>query len=156
MIGTLLTKIKQQILSLSGIESCFIYPLPRAELTAPLVTLEVAGFSSGDDPATEELALNINIEARVVVDSLIENANICCQSMACNVANLAHLNNFGCSVSPARVSGISQDFFKPEFDAYVCWLVEWTHQIHLGSNVWLETGVSPHRLFVNEEELSNG
>lgn len=153
MIQSLLNSIQSQILNLNDIESCLIYPSAREELRAPLVVLEVAGFSQGDDPATEELALNANIEARVVVDSSIENAEIVCQSIACNVANLAHLNNFGCEVSLGKISGISKDFFKPEFDAYVCWLVEWSHQLHLGKNVWFETGVSPHQLFIERENV---
>ena len=116
-----------------------------------MVCLEIANFSTGDDPATSELALTVNMEARVVVDSAINDAEIICQTLACNVANAIHLNSFGCAVSPANVTGISRDSFKPEFDAYVCWLVEWNHQFHLGQSVWLESGVTPHLLHINEE-----
>ena len=142
MIRNLLSNIQQRIAKITDIESCYVYPIPRSDVTAPMVCLEIANFSTGDDPATSELALTINMEARVVVDSVVDDAEIICQTLACNVANTIHSNSFGCAVSPANVTGISRDSFKPEFDAYVCWLVEWSHQIHLGQSVWLESGVT--------------
>ena len=151
MIQQLLSNIQEEILRLQGIESCFIYPAPRCDLAAPAICLEVAGFSSGNDPATGELALNINLEARIIIDSTIENAEISCQTLACNVANLVHLNTFNCAVSPGEVTGISRDSFKPEFDAFVCWMVEWSHQFHIGNSVWLESGATPHLLHINRD-----
>lgn len=151
MIRNLLSNIQQRISEIADIESCYVYPLPRSDVTAPMVCLEIANFSTGDDPATSELALTVNMEARVVVDSVIDDAEIICQTLACNVANAIHLNSFSCAVSPGNVTGISRDSFKPEFDAYVCWLVEWNHQFHLGQSVWLESGVTPHLLHINEE-----
>ena len=151
MIQQLLSNIKAEILELPAIESCFIYPTPRCDLAAPTVCLEVAGFSPSNDPATGELALNINLEARVIVDSTFENAETSCQTLACNIANLIHLNTFNCAVSSGEVTGISRDSFKPEFDAFVCWLVEWSHQFHIGNSVWLESGATPHLLHINRD-----
>jgi len=151
MIQQLMSKIQEEILRLQGIESCFVYPTPRCDLAAPTVCLEVADFSPGNDPATGELALNINLEARIIMDSTIENAEISCQTLACNIANLVHLNTFNCAVSPGEVTGISRDSFKPEFDAFVCWMIEWSHQFHLGQSVWLESGATPHLLHINRD-----
>ncbi len=155
MIKNLLSNIQQQIKEISDIESCFVYPVPRDDIEAPMVCLEISNFSTGEDPGTGELALTVNMEARVVVDSAIEEAEITCQTIACNVANLVNLNSFGCAVSPGKVTGISRDSFKPEFDAYICWLVEWAHEFHLGQSVWLETGATPHLLHINGD-LVNG
>jgi hypothetical protein len=145
-----LQNIRSEILNSPNIQSCLIHPNPRGEIIAPAVFLEIAGYNAGDDPATGELALIANVEARVVVDSTIENAEIICQSLACEIANIAHLNSFGCEISPAKVTGITRDFFKPEFDMYLCWLVEWQHEVHCGSSVWLETGVPPHSVKIGE------
>ena len=153
MISQLLTNIRNEILARSEIESCLIYPSARSEILAPAVFLEIANFSSADDPATEELALNISLEARVIIDSSIENSEVICQFLACNIANLIHLNCFGCEVTPAQISGISRDAFRPEFDMFTCWLIEWSHQIHIGNSVWLETGVTPHLLHINSEAV---
>ncbi len=154
MIRNLLSNIQQRISEIADIESCYVYPIPRSEMNAPMVCLEIANFSTGDDPATSELALTVNMEARVVVDSAVDDAEIICQTLACNVANAIHLNSFGCAVSPGEVTGISRDSFKPEFDAYICWLVEWSHQFHLGQSVWLESGATPHLLHINNEAVN--
>jgi hypothetical protein len=115
--------------------------------------LEIASYGVGNDPATGELSLIANIEARVVVDSTIDDAEIVCQSLACEIAGLTHLNSFGCEISPGKISGITRDFFKPEFDVYVCWLVEWNHEFHRGDSVFTENGVLLHILHIKGEEI---
>lgn len=151
MIEDLLTSIKNAILADENFRSCLIYPDARGDIVAPAVFLEVANYSTGNDPATGELSLIANIEARVVVDSILENAELVCQNLACQIANIAHLNSFGCKVSPAKISGISRDSFKPDFDTYICWLVEWSQEIHVGESVWEESGLPPHTLHINNE-----
>lgn len=153
MIQKLLESIKASVLANSRFQSCWIYPEPREKIVAPAVFIEAGSFSAGSDPATGELALIANIEARVVMDALAENSEVACQSLACELANIAHLNSFGCDVSPAIVTGISRDAFKPDFDGYLCWLVEWTHEFHCGENIWLENGIPPHEIFVNKEQF---
>ena len=148
MIENLLTSIKNTILADESFKSCLIYPNARGDIVAPAVFLEIANYSTGSDPATEELSLIANIEVRVVVDSISENAELVCQSLACQIANIAHLNSFGCNVTPAKISGISRDSFKPDFDPYICWLVEWSHEFHCGESVWKEDGVRPHILVI--------
>ena len=151
MIGTLLTNIKSEITQrCDGVRSCHVYPAPRCDIVAPAVFLEAASYNAGDDPATSELSLIVNVEARVVVDSVIENADLTCQSLACDIAKIAHLNSFGCTVSPAKVSGITRDSFKPEFDAYICWLIEWSHEFHVGESVWVDLKVPPHIITINQ------
>lgn len=150
MIENLLTSIKNTILADENFKSCLIYPAARCDIIAPAVFLEVPNYSTGSDPATGELSLIANVEARVVVDSTIENAELVCQALACEIANIAHLNSFDCAVSPATITDISRDAFKPEFDAYICWLVEWQHEFHVGESVWNESGIPPHILHIQE------
>jgi hypothetical protein len=145
-----LQNIRHEILDNPNIQSCLIYPNPRGEIIAPAVFLEIASYGAGNDPATGELSLVANVEARVVVDSTIEDAEIVCQMLACEIANIAHLNSFGSNISPAKVAGITRDFFKPEFDMYLCWLVEWQHELHEGESVWIENGVLPHTIAIGE------
>lgn len=152
MIQQLFTNIKAEILNNTEVQSCLIYPDARGEILAPAVFLEVANYGAGDDPATGELALIANIEARIVVDSISENAELACQALAYRVANLVHLNNFGCPISPAKVTGISHDSFKPDLDPYICWLVEWSHQFHVGSSIWDNDGIPSHTIYIGNEE----
>ena len=151
MIEKLLSNIKNAILADENFQSCLIYPDARGEILAPAVFLEVANYSVGNDPATGELSLVANIEARIVVDFMSEKAELACQSLACQIANIAHLNSFGLEISPAKISGISRDSFKPDFDPYICWLIEWSHEFHLGKSVWSESGLPPHILHINSE-----
>ena len=153
MISDLLAAIKNEILKDEKFKSCLIYPDARGEIIAPAVFLEIGNYSTGNDPATDELSLIVNIEARIVVDSISETAELVCQNLACQIANLAHLNSFGCEVSPAKISGISRDSFKPDFDPYICWLVEWSHEFHLGTSIWEELGLPPHTLHINKEVI---
>jgi hypothetical protein len=145
--------IRHEILNSQNIASCLIYPSARSEIIAPAVFLEIANYGTGSDPATGQLSLVANVEARVVVDSTIEDAEVVCQSLACEIANIAHLNSFGCEISPAKIGGVSRDFFKPDFDMYICWLVEWTHEFHCGENIWLENGIPPHALHIGGKEI---
>lgn len=155
MITTLLTSIQKSILqNCPNIQSCKIYPPARCDVVAPAVFLTAASYSVGDDPATSELALRVNVNATVVTDSIIENSELVCQSLVCDIARIAHLNSFGCPVSPAKIERIEQDAFKPEFDAYVSWLVEWSHEFHLGESVWLDPGVPPHILHIGEGAIN--
>lgn len=132
MIKYLLNNIKSAILADENFKSCLIYPNARCDVIAPAVFLEISNYFPGDDPATGELSLIANVEVRVMVDTVSEESELACQSLAHAVAHLAHLNPFGCNVSPAKIIGISRDAFKPEFDAYICWLIEWQHEFHIG------------------------
>lgn len=155
MIEQLFLNIKNAISNNKNFRSCFIYPEARGKIVAPAVFLEVSNYSMGSDPATEELSLIVNVEARVVVDSIAKNAELICQNLACQIADIAHLNSFGCQVSPANVSGIFRDSFKPDFEPYICWLVEWSHEFHVGDSVWNEKGLPPHILHINDEVVDD-
>ncbi len=154
MIQNLLNNVKSTILLNPSIQSCFIYSHTRSEVLAPAVFLEIAGYTKGSDPATEQLSLSANFEARVVVDSTIENHEITCQVLAQSLAHSIHLNSFGCDVTPAVVKGITRDFFKPEFDFYTCYLIEWSHEFHVGSSIFDEVSSPIHTIIINE--VSNG
>lgn len=153
MIENLLNAIQEKLGGIADIGSFFLYTLPRGDILAPAVCLEVADYIPGDDPATGELSLVVNMELRIVMDSTIPLAGTICQTLATNIANLIHLNCFGLPISPARLKRISRDDFRPDFDAYICWLIEWSHEYHMGSNVWEESGSTPHMLHVNEERI---
>jgi hypothetical protein len=78
MILTELQKAICRILKkeISAIQTCEVYPTIRKELLAPAVFVELVSLESGKDPGTEELALKARFEARIVIDSTIENAAI--------------------------------------------------------------------------------
>lgn len=127
-----------------AIQTCEVYPTRRREIVAPWVFVELSGFEKGHDPGTEELALRTRFEARIVIDSTIENAAIIVRTLAAEVARVVNKNTWNVK----NVSSGGGDDFRPELDAYLVWMVDWVHELHLGESVWLEEKIKPHRINV--------
>lgn len=141
------TKLKEEI---PAIQTCEIYPAIRKELLAPAVFVELSGFEKGHDPGTEELALKARFEARIVIDSTVENAPIIIRTLATEVARVVNKNTWNVeNVSPGEFISAEVDGFRPELDAYLVWLVEWTHEVHAGKSVW-STGIMLHVIEIGE------
>lgn len=151
MILTELQKAICRILKkeISAIQTCEVYPTIRKELLAPAVFVELVSLESGKDPGTEELALKARFEARIVIDSTIENAAIIVRTLAAEVARVVNKNTWNVeNVSPGEFISGGGDDFRPELDAYLVWLIEWVHYLHVGESVWLEGKIKPHTINV--------
>ncbi|MFP3016235.1 MAG: hypothetical protein ACEY3L_01730 [Wolbachia sp.] len=135
------TTLKKEI---PAIQTCEVYPAIRKELIAPAVFVELSSFEKGHDPGTEELALKARFEARIVIDSTIENAPIIVRTLAAEVAKVVNKSTFSMNISPGEFLSAEPDGFRPELDAYLVWVVDWVHEIHIGESVWSETGIKPH------------
>lgn len=136
------TKLKEEI---SAIQTCEIYPSIRKELLAPALFVELVSLESGKDPGTEELALKARFEARIVVDGTVENSSLVVRSLATEVARVVNKNTWNVkNVSPGEFISAEIDGLRPELDAYLVWVVDWVHEIHIGKSVWSETGIKPH------------
>ncbi|WP_264685634.1 hypothetical protein [Wolbachia endosymbiont (group B) of Watsonalla binaria] len=145
---TICTTLKKEIPS---IQTCEIYPSIRKELLAPAVFVELASLEPGKDAGTEELAMKARFEARIVIDSTIENAAIIVRSLASEVAKVVNKNTWNVkNVSPGEFISAEIDGFRPELDAYLVWMVDWSHQLHLGKSVWEEGKIKPHKIEVGE------
>lgn len=141
------TTLKKEI---PQIQTCEVYPTIRREIVAPAVFVELVSLESGKDSGTDELALKARFEARVVVDSTIENAAILVRTLAAEVARVVNKNTWNVkNVSPGEFISAEVDGFRPELDAYLVWLVEWTHEVHAGKSVW-STGIMPHVIEIGE------
>jgi hypothetical protein len=103
----------------------------------------------GKDPGTEELALRARFEARVVVDGTVENSSIVVRSLAAEVARVVSKNTWNVkNIAPGEFLSAEVDNFRPELDAYLVWLVEWTHELHLGKSIWEKGKIKAHRINV--------
>ncbi|WP_395461723.1 hypothetical protein [Wolbachia endosymbiont (group A) of Therophilus tumidulus] len=140
------TKLKEEI---SAIQTCEIYPAIRKELVAPAVFVELSSFEKGHDPGTEELALKARFEARIVVDGTVEDSSLVVRSLATEVARVVNKNTWNVkNVSPGEFISAEVDGFRPELDAYLVWLIEWVHTIHVGRSIWEEGKFKPHTINV--------
>ena len=142
------TTLKRKI---PAIQTCEVYPAIRKELVAPAVFVELSGFEKGHDPGTEELALRVRFEARIVIDSTIENAPIIIRTLAAEVARVVNKNTWNVeNVSPGEFISAETDGFRPELDAYLVWMVEWSNEVHIGKSIWLGTEVISHIIEIGE------
>ncbi|BFD48207.1 MAG: hypothetical protein DMENIID0003_12810 [Wolbachia endosymbiont of Sergentomyia squamirostris] len=148
LYNAICTTLKREI---PAIQTCEIYPSIRKELLAPALFVELVSLESGKDPGTEELALKARFEARIVIDSTIENAPIIVRTLAAEVARVVNKNTWNVkNISPAEFLSAEPDGFRPELDAYLVWMVDWSHQLHLGKSVWEEGKIKPHKIAVGE------
>lgn len=155
MLHELQSNICEQIKEkIPEIQTCCSYPRMRCELVAPACFVEIESFDVGTDPGTEELAVIANFEARIVVDRTIENSSFAIRELALKFADLINHNTWSSSVTPAKIKACNPDAFSPELDAYLVWNVSWTHELHVGNNIWSTEVVMPHKIILNGEMLS--
>ncbi|WP_338481785.1 hypothetical protein [Wolbachia endosymbiont (group A) of Nomada hirtipes] len=142
------TTLKREI---PAIQTCEVYPAIRKGLVAPAVFVELANLEPGKDAGTEELALKVRFEARIVVDGTVEDSSVVVRTLAAEVARVVNKNTWNVeNVSPGEFISAEIDGFRPELDAYLVWIVDWSHQLHLGKSVWEEGKIKPHKIEVGE------
>lgn len=141
------TTLKEEI---PAIQTCEVYPAIRTTITAPAAFVELTSLEPGKDPGTEELALKARFEARIVVDGTVEDSQVVVRSLAAEVARVVNKNTWDVeNVSPGEFLSAGVDDFKPELDAYLVWMVEWVHEIHVGKSIF-SGGVTPHVIEIGE------
>ncbi len=137
-------KLREEI---PAIQTCEMYRAVRREIIAPAVFVELASLEPGKDPRTEEFALRGRFEARVIVDG--RNSSVVVRELAAEIARVVNRNTWGVeNISPGEFLSAEVDDFKPELDAYLVWLVEWTHELHLGKSIWEKGKIKAHRINV--------
>lgn len=102
------------------------------------VLLDLTGMdAAGDDPGTEQQAMEARFEAEVVVKSLQANSKTLVRVLAANYAAFLRrqLRWPGVLNGPIQVTGAYKDDFEPELDKYEVWRVEWTQTVFLGAGV---------------------
>ncbi|MFP3027743.1 MAG: hypothetical protein ACEY3L_16405 [Wolbachia sp.] len=142
------TTLKEEI---PAIQTCEVYRAVRREIIAPAVFVELVSLEPGKDPGTEELALRGRFEARVIVDGTVEDSSVVVRSLAAEVARVVSKNTWNVkNIAPGEFLSAEVDNFRPELDAYLVWLVEWAHEMHVGKSVWSEAGIKPHIIEIGE------
>lgn len=152
--GALITAVVDSLQSsFAAVPTVEEYPRLRKKLLVPALLVELADATSAADPGTDELALAVRIEARVVFDraptAAGQNPDLAALHLATAVARTVYAaGRFGLAVGPARDLRIEPDQFKPELAPYAVWLVTWSHEVRLGDNTWDATGVLPTEVWL--------
>ncbi|WAT26292.1 hypothetical protein [Pseudomonas sp. GXZC] len=142
---------------LSGIKSVVFWPEIEENRGIPLpsVFLEMAEFEPGIDTGTGESSLICKFEARVIVDPIQANHHEQAVHLVSQLAVLLRQQSWGLEVNVAQFVRATQDWTKPELDGYVVWVVEWTHHVYLGAEVWPFPAEKPSMLKLNLEAYRN-
>lgn len=136
---------------LSGIKAVVFWPDIQENQGIPLpsVFLEMAEFEPGIDIGTGESSLVCKFEARIIVDPIQANHHEQAVHLVSQLAVLLRQQSWGFDVNVAQFERATQDWTKPELDGYVVWVVEWTHQVYLGVEVWPFPEEKPSMLRLN-------
>ena len=143
---------------LSGIQAVVFWPEIRENQGIPLpsVFLEMAEFEPGIDIGTGETSVICKFEARIIVDPIQANHHEQAVHLVSQMAVLLRQQDWGLKVDGAQFVRATQDWTKPELDGYVVWVVEWTHQVYLGVEVWPFPEEKPSMLKLNLEAYRDG
>lgn len=125
--------IRQQMPAIRFAEA---WPDIQRRITLPAVLLELDELEPGDDPGTGETALVARLQARIIVDSRPEAGHRAASMLASQLTVLLRDQQWGLPIATAQFLRAAPDFMRPELDGYTAWLVEWTHEIHLGQFTW--------------------
>ena len=141
--------IQNRILQeMPAIVTCELYPSMRKAIPAPAVLIELSRIEPGDDPGTGELAVIVTIEARIVIDNHVAQAELHIQNLAAQLSRFVHRNQWGLEVSPAEFISATPDAFKADLEAYLVWQVTWQHQLHCGQSIWKDSDIAAHTIDV--------
>lgn len=121
---------------LIGIPTVDAYPIIHKRIHLPAVLVELSEMEPGADPGTGETALIGRFQARAIVDPNAADAEMQVRELAARIAVAITHETWGLDVSIAQLVQIGDDAFKPELDGYLVWVVEWTHEFHLGTAAW--------------------
>lgn len=136
---------------LAGIHAVVFWPdiLENQGIPLPSVFLEMAEFEPGIDIGTGETSVVCKFEARIIVDPIQANHHEQVVHLVSQLAVLLRQQHWGVQVDAAQFVRATQDWTKPELDGYVVWVVEWTHQVYLGIEVWPFPEEKPSMLKLN-------
>lgn len=132
----------------TGINHCSDYPRRRDQIKLPALLLDLVEIEPGKDPGTGELSVITHWEARLVTtDSQNESVT---WNLTITVLLWLYNQSFpDKNIGMANIKQASPDNFSPDLQGHRVWLIEWTHKVRFGDNIWNGEGVIPGELWVS-------
>jgi len=130
---------------LTGISTVEAYPVIQRRINIPAVLVELSEIDAGADPGTNETALIGHFQARAIVDPVLPDSYMQVRELAACIAVAITHETWGLEIGVSKLLQIGEDALKPELDGYLVWMIEWTHEFHLGEPTWPypdETGLT--------------
>ena len=125
------------------LERIHAYPKIGKSIETPFIALELAELEPGQDDGTGRVPLIARMQARVIVDPLVADADLQVRELSARVLQAVHGATWELPVTPGKqIGSAGEDPFRPELDTYLVWLVEWVHEFDLGDAFELPTKLS--------------
>lgn len=122
------------------LERIHAYPKIGKSIETPFIALELAELEPGQDDGTGRVPLIARMQARVIVDPLVADADLQVRELSARVLQAVHGATWELPVTPGKqIGSAGEDPFRPELDTYLVWLVEWVHEFDLGDAFELPT-----------------
>jgi hypothetical protein len=140
MHAAIVAGISAQFPTLATVE---FYREDRKDLPLPACILELEEMPSAPDenPGNGQQPIEARFCAHFVLGFRTENVRLEIRLLAAAMAAFLYEKRWdGITCDPAQFHGAYEDDFKPEFDQFECWKVDWSHIIFLGTDVWNEDG----------------
>lgn len=138
--------------------TCMAYPETQIykKLPLPCLVLEMVDFEPAPiQPNDERSKFTCRFEARIVNDPINAAAELTIRETALKVAHAVRNNNYGMKgVGFGVVVQSGFDALSHEFnDSYLCWVIEFTHDITVGEEgfTWWTDNPVPLKFFVGFE-----
>lgn len=134
--------------NIEGVNFVAEMPKRRNEVTLPAIFVDLGELEPAEDSGTGELGLYAHWEARVIISS---QQNVADMWSLC-AAVMVWLFVFtwpDINVGRPKLKQAAPDHFTPDLQGHRVWLIEWMQEIRVGENIWNGEGVIPDTLIVN-------
>ena len=149
-LAVLQQTLQQTLSQVKGIQQCGALPKRRDQIQLPGLFLDMVELEPTSDPGTDELALISHWEGRLLVSEQCADNAVWGLLQAVMIA----LHQFHCdeeNIGTAQIKQAIPDHFTPDYPGHRVWLIEWTHELRVGDNIWHGEDIIPHRLSVEAD-----
>ncbi|MEZ6852778.1 hypothetical protein [Halodesulfovibrio aestuarii] len=119
------------------------------ELNLPALVLSLASFENDVPTATEELAIKLRWELRVVCSQSVQKADLNVRELAARVSTFIHNNQFGCKIMGAKFVAAKEYQLAPEFTGLNAWIVTFEQSVCLGESCFKGEFQTPQKAYAS-------
>lgn len=154
MISEIATAILNQVQTdVPALQACIKYPDFDGATLLPAFVLDTnTTFDVVQDEGAEQLCLKSAWRGYVVYDPVVTDSYVQVRELVLTVSQAIYqASRFGIQMGNATISSIYEDTTRTELAGKLVWVIDWTHDIRLGTSVWDGTGVIPTEVYFSYE-----
>ena len=121
----------------------------RKKFNLPALVLSLGSFEYDVPTGTEQLAVTLRWELRVVCSKKGGNSELEVRELAARVSSFINGNRFGLKVKGAQFVAAGEDQFAPELVGLEPWLLEFEQSVCLGTSCFIDDFITPDEVYVS-------